>query len=133
MRTLIICHIALASGILSGCHSSDARPTAPVSGRVTYRGQPLDHGRVAFIHESGHGAADNIRPDGQYSLEAIVGANKIAIECLDPDSKATVPGRPDLTLPVSLIPERYSNHMTSGLTFEVQDGDNSPADFTLVD
>ena len=130
MRAVVLAWIMLGIGILAGCGGAPDRPTAPVSGEVGYRGQPLDHGPVVFIHESGHGAAGQIGPDGKYTLEAHVGANAVLIECLDPNAATTVPGRPNMALPASLIPQRYGDHMKSALTFQVQSGDNR-ADFAL--
>ena len=131
MRVMVMAWMVLATGILVGCGGDSDRPTAPVSGKVTYGGQPLDHGRVVFIHESGHGTASPIDPDGNYAMEAQVGANAVKIECNDPNAANTVPGRPDMIIPTSLIPGRYSDHMTSGLTFDVKPGGNAEVDFKL--
>lgn len=119
--------------VLGGCGHDTQRPTAPVSGLVTYQGKPLDHGRVVFIHEpSGHGAAGEIAADGRYTLNAILGPNAVMIECpcLDPKATSSVAGRPNMLMPPSLIPARYADHMRSGLKCSVQDK-NTTANFNL--
>lgn len=131
MRAVLVASMGLAIGILGGCGGAPERPKAPVSGQITYQGNPLDHGRVVFIHDSGHGASGDIGPDGRYTLEAIVGHNAVLVECKDPNATSTVPGRPGMPVQASLIPEHYGDHQKSGLTFEVQEGDNS-ADFALT-
>ena len=119
MRFVYLACTVFVTGALIGCNDSSEPPTASVSGVVTFNGQTLDHGRVVLIHESGHGVAAPIGPDGKYTLEARVGANAVLIECPQPDADATVPGRPGMTMPVSMIPTRYTKHSTSGLTVDV--------------
>jgi hypothetical protein len=113
-----------------GCGHDARRPTAPASGIVTYRGKPLDHGRVVFVHESGEGAASDIAADGRYTLNATVGRNAVMVQCPDPNPKSSAPERGIGMFPPSLIPERYGDHMRSGLTCDVRDGKNT-ADFDL--
>ena len=56
--------VCLAAG---GC--GPKRPeTFPVSGRVTYKGQPVARGLVAFYPAEGRMATGDIGPDGRYSL-----------------------------------------------------------------
>ena len=132
MRTVfsVICLITLAIAIASGCSGKKVWPKAPVTGRVTFQGRPLNHGRIVFVHEQGHGGASDIGPDGRYSLDGIIGNNRVAIECNDPNAKTTEPGRPTMAVPLSLIPLRYKNHMQSGFSAEVREGENT-ADFDL--
>lgn len=125
-----LCLTALLILIGSGCGGKKEWPKAPVSGLVTFQGKPLDHGRIVFVHEQGHGGAGEIGPDGRYSLSGIIGQNRVTIECDDPNRTTTVPGRPNMSIPASLIPERYSDHMQSGLCVDVHAGDNT-ADFDL--
>lgn len=127
--------IAVCTGLLlmfnCSCRQDERKPTAPVSGVVTYQGRPLNHGRVVFIHECGQGAASQINSDGRYSLDAVLGKNVVMIECLD--TKDTGAASQDLLLPRgdSLIPSRYQDYITSGLTCNVQEGKNT-TDFSLT-
>ena len=132
MRATTLISIVLAVAILGGCSGKKEWPKASVTGQVTYKGKPLDHGRVVFIHEQGHGGAGEIGADGRYTLQAILGPNRVMIECKDPHATTTDPGRPNMPIPANFIPDRYTNHVDSGLTAEVREGENTE-DFDLVD
>ena len=125
---------------LAGCgRPRDFQPTVPVSGVVTYRGQPVPQGRIQFAPDmTGPGvraAFGNLDSRGRYTLStygkgdgAIVGTHRVAIvarrQAAAPfDREAVAAG---LTSgPPSLIPEHYGNGATSGLTAEVQPGPNT--------
>src|SRR5438445_7202157 len=69
---------ALCLLILGGC--SGAPTTATVSGKVTFKGQPLTGGRVAFLSEDGRVDFAVIK-DGKYSTsQAPTGKIKVSIE-----------------------------------------------------
>jgi len=69
---------ALTLLILGGC--SGASATATVSGNVTFKGQPLTAGRVAFLSEDGRVDFAVIK-DGKYSTsQAPIGKIKVSIE-----------------------------------------------------
>jgi len=135
---LAACGIAcLAAG---GC--GPKRPeTFPVSGRVTYKGQPVARGLVAFYPAEGRMATGDIGPDGRYSLTtfhagdgALPGRHGVTI-----DAKRIVgaSGQPTSLREESrmvslgtgkvewLVPEEYSHHETSPLTTEVTRGENT--------
>ena len=112
---------------LEGCRKSGPEiQFAAVSGSVSYQGKLLKHGKVVMIHGSGKAGSGEIQSNGQYQLQAPVGENMVMIECRDePNLSQVDPGvGRNLRLPPSLVPERYSNHMTSGLTVTVVDGPN---------
>jgi hypothetical protein len=114
-----------------GCNRG--HPTAPVSGSVSFKGKPMTTGRVLFVHETGASSFGLIGLDGRYELLAPVGANRVAIECLEEMGKPADPSNPymrPMALAQTLIPERYSNHMTSGFTCDVTSTGNN-ADFEL--
>jgi hypothetical protein len=97
-------------------------------------GKPLILGRITFVHGSGRTGSGDIGKDGRYSLRAPVGDCKIAIESREleppPDPKKRKMVRPGMYIGKSFIPERYQNHLESGLTLKVQTGDNK-GDFDL--
>jgi hypothetical protein len=124
-----------------------------VKGRVTYAGKLVTEGRVTFYPEAGRMALGTIAADGTYTLTtfkpgdgALIGPHKVAIH-------ATRVGPGSLVAPRSveeeaqasrrgggkvleagkvewLVPEKYSDHATSGLTAQVKPGSNS-IDFDL--
>jgi hypothetical protein len=114
--------VALAT-IYTGCGSSKT-PTAEVSGKVTYQGKPLAAGAVLFQPASGPAAKGEISPDGSFRLStfgshdgAILGTHKVGISCYAPAAAKSPSQEPGLGKP--LIPEKYLNFQTSGLTAEV--------------
>lgn len=112
-----------------GC--TDKTPgVAPVHGKVTVNGQPLSTGRVMTMPAAGRGAGGEIKPDGTFELTtpdygagALPGTHKVAVRAYDDAGVAD----PETTSGKSLVPARYANPMTSGLTIEVKaDGENAP-------
>jgi hypothetical protein len=140
-RTL--CLLLLAAAGLVGCGRGGG--LAPVSGTVTYRGQPVPGASVAFIPETvgalpASGLTDNT---GRYELMTTVpgdgvppGKYLVAITARGPD-KPLPPGEASVVVGDAvpgdpLIPERYFQPDTSGLTAEVPAG-GTTADFTLTE
>src|SRR5262249_50753905 len=109
-----------------------------VSGRVTYKGKPVPNGAITFLPSpSGPPATAGIQPDGTYTLEtpgigngAVLGAHALMITALR-EAPAVGPEERD-PLPPPIIPIKYGNTSTSGLTAEVHEGDNT-IDFDLKD
>jgi hypothetical protein len=123
--------------LLAGCGSS-LPPRAPVAGLVTLDGQPLVRGTVTFAPDRGQGtigpvAVGEIGADGRYRLTtdrhgaggdgAVVGFHRVRVQ----SREAGEPG----TLVRSLIPERYGDPATSGLTAKVEAGKENHIDLEL--
>jgi hypothetical protein len=106
-----------------------------VSGTITYKGQPVASGSVTFMNTQGHSAFGPIQ-NGQYSFRAPIGDCKIAISSVEEeppqDPKQRQQARPGMFIPKSFIPEKYRQPDKSGLTFKVEDKQNT-ADFALKD
>ena len=102
---------------------------APVEGKVLLNGQPMTAGRVMTTPPSGRGANGIIQVDGTFELKthnvgdgALVGTHTVAVVAYE--GKATGPEAGPGKL---LVPQRYINDMTSGLTIEVKaDEENAP-------
>jgi hypothetical protein len=117
---------------MTGCSGgTSSLPKAPVAGIVTYQGRPLSTGRVVFYHQSGQAVAGDVGADGVFKLIAFQSRNQVAIECVGPE-QPNPNGRPRILPGRSLIPNRYTDFSTSGLTIEVKPGQNQ-ADFALTD
>lgn len=123
--------------VVIGCGDGRVKlPTAPVAGTVSYQGKPLTKGRIIFFHPSGQAAAADLAPDGAFNLVAFQGMNQVAISCFETDQPIVTNnphGRASLSPPKSLIPARYVEPGTSGLTFEVKPGGDNKATFVLND
>ncbi|MFO0938779.1 MAG: hypothetical protein U0798_19930 [Gemmataceae bacterium] len=111
--------VALASLIVGCQKSSVARSN--VSGKVSYKGQPLTIGSVQFFPEDGNKPQiATIGRDGVYRLsEAISGKYQLAIITPEKpaDGKKAIK-RPSAPDPV-YIPAKYSKPSTSNLSYEV--------------
>ena len=74
--------------LTAGCSSS-----ATVSGKVSYKGEPLQSGIVLFVADNGWTGSSSINPDGTYSIpKAPPGQVKIAVDTLQPAQGADRPG-----------------------------------------
>jgi len=138
---VLIVRVSLAVSLLlivAGCAKKGGMETAPVSGKVTYRGKALTTGTVMFIPARGPAATGEIGKDGIYKLTtyrpddgAIIGAHKVTITALQgmegvlPEVRSGTPG--------PLVPAKYLNDETSGLTAEVKPKTNNEVNFDLKD
>lgn len=120
--------------LVIGCGGSGGPEMATVTGKVTYQGKPLTKGTISFISTdpSRSNANSVIGPDGSYSLQttnpgdgAVVGDYKVIVSDVDPNSLNTAaPGEP-VKKQERLIPEKYENPDSSGLTRKVESGRNT--------
>lgn len=114
---------------------------APVSGRVTYQGKPLQFGIVMFQSEYGKPAMGRIQSDGVFRMTvdregdgAVVGMNRVRIACFEgqePNAKPVEGG--ERLLGASLIPKRYALYDTSGITVRIHPNMNEPFVLELTD
>jgi len=114
----------LATAVIVGCGSSGL-DTQPVSGKVTFDGQPIAEGRILFRGTGSDPRAFSAEiKDGQYQMEAMAGKVRVEITASRP-----VPGKfdesnPGEKVPVGemYIPARYNSQ--SELSAEVTAGKN---------
>jgi hypothetical protein len=140
----------LLCGLVGGC----GKGMGEVSGTVTYKKKPVPMGNVQFLGSDGKTYIGEIQSDGTYNVRVPSGEAKVAISAVD-DSKMVEMAkkfaeegkgagekkkieikkerRPrPRNLSFSLIPERYNEWGTSGLTMTVKRGKNTK-DFELTD
>ncbi len=144
---LVVLAIAAVAIIMPGC-GKEKRDRATVTGRVTYKGEPLRFGTVVFEPEAGQFATGVIQPDGTFQMETRgegsgvpVGKSKVRFVCFanqDPAAKpveANGDGPPGegMAMGDSLIPAKYLSSATSGIVVDVKPGDNEPLTFDLTD
>ena len=135
------CAVAVAIVTVSGCSGVKTPPVGQVGGIVTLDGQPLTKGQVQFVPDSSKGtkgrmAVGLIGADGRFSLTAfkpgdgaLVGFHKVLIIC-EEEMPAFDPKSPPPP-PKSLIPIRYTDANTSGLTAEVKAAAKNDFTFAL--
>jgi len=110
----------------------------PVSGKVTYNGQPLKFGSVTFQPRSGQPARGEIQNDGTFTLStnkegdgAAVGMHQVRIACYESQRAAKPAGGGEQSLGKLLIPVHYTLFDQSKLTAEVKPDGNEPFVFEL--
>ena len=122
-----------------GC--SDRLATAPVEGKVLYRGKPLQFGSVTFQPDLGLLATGIIGPDGSFRLStysdgdgAVIGTHQVRITCFESQAPNAPPPDPNREQSPgrSLIPRKYAGFGTSDLQAEVG-SHNTPIEFELTD
>jgi len=131
-----ICAILMLSLVTAGCGGGAS--TAAVSGSVTYKGKPVAKANVSFTPTEGTGraAAGFTNESGRYTLGTLTandgaapGKYRVAVIARGPDrppkAGETGSGMPGEMMPGDpVIPTRYFQAETSGLTFEVKRGSN---------
>ena len=125
---------------IAGCGGNDGLKLAPVSGQVTLNGSPLTVGTVYLIPDSSKGtqgplSMGRVDENGRFELKsagerrgAVVGFHKVRVEV--PNSQNSEGPVPDSASTLDL--SRYNDPQTSGLTFEVKEGENNSAVFDLT-
>jgi hypothetical protein len=140
---------------VSGCGGG----LATVSGTVTYKNKPLSNASIHF-ESGGATQSTKTKEDGTYLIKIPPGEAKVMIyagndeearkfgDLLRPrDSKRTdKPAVPNPAAPrpgagnmpkvgtnLSVIPERYGNFATSGLSKTIKSGRNKDVNFDLTD
>ena len=137
VRSFVLLSIA---ALAAGCGpSGNEKPTAVVRGKITYRGKPLELGTVMFIPDNmGPTAMGAIKKDGTYELStyhegdgATIGTHKVSIACKE--EQTNFEGNAAATDGKRLIPDKYFQEVTSGLTADVKAGQENTFDFNLTD
>jgi hypothetical protein len=101
-----------------------------VSGRVTYHGVGLSSGVVQFFGEKGDPVVGMVQMGGTYTVwEPPSGNVKIAVTTTPPSYVSKAPTAPGAG---NILPERYADPDTSGLTLRVSGGQQS-FDIVLTD
>ena len=138
--------------LLMGC-GPDYPDCVPVSGKVTFEGEPVTQGTITFYPDGGRAAMGEIQPDGTYVLTtfepgdgAVPGRHTVTIKSTEV-SGAPAPTSFEEELAMGqgdaagaafapadqirwLVPESFSRRETSGLEAEVT-RDAGSIDFAL--
>jgi hemoglobin len=108
----------------------DKKPaeTGNVSGKVTYLGKPLTGGQVGMHSAAGKTYSAAIKEDGSFSLKSVpVGTYKVTVmtQPAAPGAPRLPPAPPGGAAKGVAIPVKYSTANTSGLTYEVSEGEQT--------
>jgi hypothetical protein len=148
-RLLLILPLLLALPI--GCSNRNPHTSASVSGRITYKGNPVKAGNIVFYAKEAGAYTAVIRPDGTYTIaELPTGTLEVTIETesANPNKKQKTyggGGKKNVSSPAPqgappsanpenyvAIPPRYSDRSNSRLSASLSGGSNTK-DFELTD
>jgi hypothetical protein len=120
----VIIALALLAVTAVGCGSS----AGTVTGKVTFQGEPITIGTIAFIGPTGKVVSATIR-DGAYTASDVeTGLATVTVTSHEPSPMMHPPTGPDPSAPPPPplkyvpIPDRYSNAKRSGVTYTVRPG-----------
>ena len=106
-----------------------------MTGTVTYRGQSLEEGRIVFQPQEGRPCGGAIKAGRIVEVTtfepgdgAPPGPVKVGIQATKPD-----PRDPTGMSTISLIPKKYADPATSGLTATLDAGKTNELNFQLTD
>ncbi len=129
-RAALTCLLALILGApIAGCGAG----VGEVRGTVRYNGKPLSQGTIQFRGSDAVPHAVPIGADGTYSVLMPAGPARVIVRCVDEKRlsrfTAQLAGRAGRVAPpplpsgnFSLIPSRYADWETSGLSVLVEPG-----------
>jgi hypothetical protein len=115
--------------LAAGC--GPAEKPIDISGKVTFKGEPVTEGSVQLIEDrTGRGAEVELGPDGTYKARLFAGEYKVVVT--PPYLVDTSSGMPNpYYKKVKNIPKKYHSTATSGLTAIVSP-DKTTHDFALT-
>ena len=99
--------------VFSGC--GEALPTMSLSGTVSYRGEPLDHGSLRFFGADGRPIGCVIQENGSYEIDLLPGEYQVSVSSppkLPSDHPEGAPPPRDSRA----LPARYTQPNSSGLS-----------------
>ncbi len=145
-RLVMISFPILACLVMAGCGGTELG-TVGVTGTVTYQDQPVAGANVTFASEGNPLAVGTTDEKGVYTLMtvgkpgAVPGEHKVYISKMESAGGASEPKPEDMVDMTAkakeaknLIPTKYNNPATSGLTASVgNDASANVFDFSLKD
>lgn len=149
IRLLVALQVFSLATFIGCSNRGDLPHTVPVTGKVTYKNQPVAAATVSFIGEENLRPAVAItEPDGTYSLKtldadgAMPGKYKVLVEKnevppellkeVSMEDAAKMAGRPPPAIK-KLLPAKYADATKTPFTFEVKDGDANEFNLPLAD
>ena len=128
----------VAFGLSLGCAGGESRPSVELEGVVTLDGEPLPAGSIQFTStKTGEAAYTNLDAGGHYQIEfpqADIGSEyEVTVgppQDADLDATAIVENPPEQV--ADLVPMKYRDRTTSGLSVVIETEGKNTFDFALT-
>ena len=122
--------VALWAITLAGCGEQSA--TTEVTGLVSYNGKPATHGVINFVAPGQRPLGGPINPDGTYEALIPPGEYQVRIDAPPRIPEGAKEGEPVANLEPRLIPEKFADFKSSGLTATITADSSQTLDFALT-
>jgi hypothetical protein len=122
--------VAASLLLLAGCGGEGGDATV-VRGTITYEGKPATHGAINIAQPGQRPFGGAINSDGTFEFEAPPGEYEVRIDVPPLIPEGAKEGDPLPKLEPRLIPEKYADFKSSGLTLSVGSESPQQQDFTL--
>lgn len=132
--------------LLVGCNSAGVSGTVPVSGKVTYKGAPVEGAIIIFVPEgNGRSATATTVANGLFSLTtvdasgAMPGKYKVTVEKVEygqggtSSMEAASTGNAAEGQAKHVLPKKYAEVASTPLVIEVPSGGKKDIDLAIVD
>jgi carboxypeptidase family protein len=132
--------------LLVGCNSGSVSGTVPVSGKVTYKGAPVEGAIVTFVPEGkGRTATATTRAGGVFSLTtvdasgAMPGKYKVTVDKVEygpggsSSMEAAASGNAAERQAKRVLPAKYAEAASTPLAMEIPTGGKKDIGLSLVD
>src|SRR5262245_17598964 len=142
--SLVLGHWSLV--FLGGCNSASVSGTVPVSGKVTYKGTPVEGAIVTFVPEGkGRPATATTTAGGAFSLTtvdspgAMPGKYKVTVDKVEYGAasslsmEAAAKANPAEGQSKRVLPGKYADAASSPLALEVPSGGKKDINLALID
>jgi hypothetical protein len=143
--SLVIGAWSLVIGLV-GCNSASISGTVPASGKVTYKGAPVEGAIITFVPEgNGRTATATTTAGGVFSLTtvdspgAMPGKYKVTVDKVQyaaagsPSMEEAARGNPAESQAKRVLPAKYANPASTPLAMDVPPDGKQDIDLTLVD
>jgi hypothetical protein len=121
--------VALGGLLLVGC--GDGASTTTVQGKISYKGTPPVHGVINFAVAGQRPMGGFINPDGTFQVELPPGEYQVRIDSPPRIPDGVKEGDPLPKLEPRLIPEKFADFESSGLTATIGSESPQQLDFLL--
>lgn len=120
--------VAVLAAGSSGC--GQASSGLPISGHVSYQGQPIAHGALMFFPAHGRAITTATDADGHYAVELAPGDYAVTVNLSIKLPAGWKEGDPTPQQEV-VLPAEYTTRIKTPLKATVATGGNEPIDFAL--